>query len=74
MQPIAFALVVDEFAIKYTHVEEALYLMTALEAHYKVSKEWEAMYYCGLTIKWDYIQHTVDLSMPRYIECGTPLI
>jgi hypothetical protein len=24
--------------------------------------------YCGITLKWDYVARTVDLSMPGYIE------
>jgi len=68
-RPIVFALVVDNFAIKYTNHNDALHLMTALEAHYAVSKDWAATCYCGLTIKWDYIWHTINLCMPGYIEC-----
>jgi hypothetical protein len=24
--------------------------------------------YCRITLKWDYVGHTVDISMPRYIK------
>jgi len=60
---------VDDFSVKYTQVKDAVHLMTALEAHYKVSKDWDATRYCGLTIKWDYTNCTVDLSIPGYIKC-----
>ncbi len=67
--PIAFALMVDNFAIKYTDQQDAVHLMTALQHHYNVSKDWAATHYCSLTIAWDYEHHTINLSMPGYIEC-----
>jgi len=67
--PIAFALVVDDFTIKYTNWQDAVHLMSALQQHYKVSKDWTATCYCGLTIAWDYDNCTINLSMPGYIEC-----
>ncbi len=58
----------DNFAIKYTNQTDALHLMSALKAHYAISKDWDATCYCGLTIGWDYIRCMVDLSMPTYIS------
>jgi len=42
---ITFALVVDDFAVTCTHVEDAMHLMMALDAHYQVSKDWDATRY-----------------------------
>jgi len=43
--------------------------MTTLQQHYKVSKDWSATHYFGLTIAWDYEHCTINLLMPSYIEC-----
>ncbi len=53
---------------KYTIWQDMLHLMSALQAHYKVSEDWDTMHYCGLTINWDYIHQTVDLSISGYIK------
>jgi len=69
-RPIAFTLVIDDFAVKYTNQQDAVHLMSALQQHYKVNNDWMATQYCSLTIAWDYKNCTIDLSMPRYIECA----
>lgn len=33
-----------------------------------MTEDWEGKLYCGLTLKWDYVNRTVDLSMPGYIK------
>jgi len=67
-QPIRFTLVVDDFAVRYTDKADATHLMSVLHQHYRLTKDWDAMQYCGMTLKWDYQNHTVDLSMPGYID------
>jgi hypothetical protein len=47
---------------------DAKHLMTTLKQWYKVSEDWEGTRYCGLTLEWDYINRTCDVSMPGYIE------
>ncbi|KAI2497591.1 Reverse transcriptase (RNA-dependent DNA polymerase) [Fragilaria crotonensis] len=37
------------------------------ERHYQVSVDWTGTRYCGLTLTWDYVRRTCDLSMPGYI-------
>jgi endonuclease I len=68
--PILFSLVVDDFGIKYVGKQHADHLIQAIEQHYKSSKDWEGQLYCGITLKWDYQCHTVDLSMPGYIKAA----
>jgi hypothetical protein len=34
----------------------------------KISIDWEHTLYLGLTLKWDYKHHTVNLSMPGYVK------
>jgi hypothetical protein len=63
-----FSLVVDNFLIKYLQLEHANHLIDALKAKYTISEDWQASLYTGLTIDWDYEGHTVNISMPRYVE------
>ena len=69
-RPIMFALVVDDFGVKYEGKHHANHLIHALEAHYEVSKDWTGQLYCGVQIAWDYTNRTVDLSMPGYIQAA----
>ena len=67
-RPIAFALVVDDFAIKYTNKDDADHLLTTLEKLYVCSTDWDAKRYCGLNLDWDYKARTCKISMPGYVE------
>lgn len=67
-QPTEFTLVVDDFGIKYCGSKNAWYLIKALKEHYKISDDWEACKYIGLTLDWDYQEKQVHLLMPRYVE------
>lgn len=67
-RPIRFCLVVDDFGISYVGAEHALHLKQTLEAAYKITCDWEGKQFCGIHMKWDYINRTVDLSMPGYVE------
>jgi hypothetical protein len=66
--PIQFTLVVDDFGVQYVGKEHAQHLIDALETNYTVSKDWTGGMFCGITLKWDYSNKHVDLSMPRYIK------
>eukprot|EP00957_Ditylum_brightwellii_P125560 9570942-Ditylum_brightwellii.AAC.1 len=65
--PVWLSLVVDDFGVKYIRKQHAIHLVEKLKEWYKVSEDWDGTRYCGITIKWDYINKTVDLSMPGYI-------
>ena len=65
-----FTLVLDNFAIKYTALKNAKHLLNALQAKYTISEDWEAKINTGITLKWDYIKRTVDLSMPGYVTAA----
>jgi hypothetical protein len=65
---LVFALVVDDFGVKYTSKHDAEHLMQTLQQLYSVSEDWTGARYCGLTLEWDYLNHTVDISIPGYIE------
>jgi len=66
--PIHFTLVVDDFAVWYTDKTNANHLMSVLCHHYQVTEDWDATWYCGMTLQWDYQKCTVDLSMLGYID------
>ena len=66
-RPIWFSLVVDDFGVKYIGKENALHLQHALQQLYTISTDWEGTLYCGITLKWDYVNGIVELSMPGYI-------
>jgi hypothetical protein len=67
-RPIMFSLVVDDFGVKYVGEEHAEHLLKTIQKHYQCSVEKEGERYCGLTIKWDYPNKKVHISMPKYIE------
>jgi len=67
-RPIAFSLVVDNFGINYIGKEHAEHLLAMLEEHYTISTDWTGSTYLGLTLDWNYNNHTVDISMPGYVE------
>jgi hypothetical protein len=48
--------------------EHAQQLIDVLETEYAVSKDWTGGLYCGITLKWDYENKHMDLSMPGYIR------
>ena len=65
---IVFSLVVDDFGIRYTKRDDADHLIATLQQHYEVSLDWTGARYCGLSLQWDYVNRTCDVSMPGYIE------
>ena len=67
-RPIQFTLTVDDFGVKYDEKEHADHLIHALSTNYSLKQDWDGALYCGITLKWDYIQRHVDISMPTYVE------
>ena len=67
-RPIQFTLTVDDFGIKYDNKEHADHLIQALKTHYKLKEDWDGALYCGISLKWNYTQRHVDISMPQYID------
>jgi hypothetical protein len=52
--PISFALVVDDFAVKYVGKQHAEHLRNALLQTYELTTDWTATVYSVMTLKWDY--------------------
>jgi hypothetical protein len=69
-RPIIFSLVIDDFGVKYVGEEHAEHLLKTIQEYYQCLVEKEGERYCGLTIKWDYPNKKVHISMPKYIENG----
>ena len=67
---IYFTLVVDDFGIKYTKKADADYLLQTLKKQYDITFDWEGKKYLGVDLDWDYINRTVTLSMPKYVEAA----
>ena len=67
-----FTLVVDDFGIRYTKCCDVERLLTILCTKYRLTTTagWTRTQYIGVTLSWDYDNHTVDLSMPGYISCA----
>jgi hypothetical protein len=66
-RPIAFTLVVDDFAVKYVGKYNAHHLHTALLHYSEITTDWGGTAYSGMTLKWDFQNHTCDISMPGYV-------
>jgi hypothetical protein len=67
-RPIAFLLIVDDFAVKYVGKQHADHLRNALLQSYDLTTDWEAKVYSGMSLKWDYRNRTCDISMPGKVS------
>jgi hypothetical protein len=59
---------VDDFAVKYVGRKHAEHLRNALFQTYELTTKWTATVYSGMTLKWDYIKRTCDISLPGYVS------
>jgi hypothetical protein len=66
--PVVFSLMMHNFGIKYTGDHNTRHLLDALKQHYTIMEDLTCSSYCGITLKWDYVNGTVDYSMHGYIE------
>jgi hypothetical protein len=66
--PTVFALVVDDFKVKFQDKADALHLIAALKTHYEITVDWDGKLFCGISLDWDYTKRMVDLSMPGYVQ------
>jgi hypothetical protein len=67
-RPIAFSLIVDEFAVKYVGKPHADHLRNGLLQSYELATDWETHTYSGMSLKWDYRNRTWNISMPGYVS------
>jgi hypothetical protein len=66
--PIAFSLIVDDFAVNYVGKQHTDHLRNALLQSYELTTYWEAKLYSGMYLKWDYKNRICDISMPGYVS------
>ena len=64
---IIFTLVLYAVDIKFTFRQDAEHFPSALEDLYIITKDWEGACFLGFTLKWDYINRTVEMPMPKYV-------
>jgi len=62
-----FTLVVDDFGVYYTNVEDVEYLIETLQKLYEITIDWTGTKYLGLTINHDIEKAVLCISMPEYI-------
>jgi hypothetical protein len=67
-RPIAFSLVVDNFAIIYVGKQHADHLQNALLKSYELTTNWVAKVYLDTTLKGNYKNRTCDISMHGYVS------
>ena len=66
---MTFALVVDNFGIKYTHKEDVEMVLNILRQKYEaVSVDWSGKLFCDMNLEWDYKYRAVDVDMKGYIK------
>jgi hypothetical protein len=66
--PISFTLVFDNFGVKYVQQEDINHLIKCDKSKYELTADWTGDQYCVIRLKWDYKLHTLDISMPGYIQ------
>ena len=67
IDPIYFALIVDDYGIKYKHISHFHRLVNALSTKYHVKAHPIADTFLGLTIEHDRVARTITTSMPNYV-------
>jgi len=61
--------VVDDFRVSCVGKEYANFLIQVLQDNgYTITHDWTGSIFCGITLKWDYTNGTVNMSMPGYIK------
>jgi hypothetical protein len=53
-RPIAFSLIVDDFAVTYVGKQHADHLRNELLRTYELTTDWEGKVYSGMMLQWDY--------------------
>ena len=62
-----FTLVVDDFGIKYFHMQDIQHLLASLQSNYMISVDMSGRHYCGLTL--DYVDIYITGYINRYLQC-----
>ena len=65
---VLFALVVDDFGIKYTSQAATSHLLQALQDKYQITVDPSSKKFFGFVLYWDYPTIKVYLLMPNYVQ------
>ena len=64
-----FSLVVDDLGVKYTDKNDAFYFIDTLRKKYPgINIDWSGRIFLGIHLDRGYINRTVALSMPNYVN------
>ena len=63
-----FCLCVDDFGVQYFSQDDINHLINALQDKYIVTTDFSGNNFCGLDIKWNYVNGWVDISMIKYLS------
>ncbi len=66
-RPLTFTLVVDDFGVKYVDKVDVDHLISSIKMTYKLTEDWTGNLHCGITLDWDYVGRTVDISILGYL-------
>jgi hypothetical protein len=66
-RPLWYSLIMDNVDVKYGGKENAEHLGNVLLCSYELTIDWGGTDYLGMTLKWDYLKRTCDISMPGYV-------
>ena len=61
-------MVVDDFGVKYVGKEHVEHLIKCIKETYEVIEDWTGDLYCGITLKWNYVDRWLGISVPGYIK------
>jgi hypothetical protein len=67
-RPLTFTLVVDNFGVKFVNKADVDHLIASIKKTYTLTEDWTGSLYCSITLKWEYVGRTVNISMPGYIK------
>ena len=64
---IAFTLVVDDFAIKYSDKKDVDHLLDCIREKCPVKVDWEAKQYIGNNLEWNYKNLPINIELLRML-------
>ena len=56
------------FPLSYSRKVDANHLLKSLWEDYEITEDWTGEKYLVLTVKWDYLNINVSVSMPGYVK------
>eukprot|EP00957_Ditylum_brightwellii_P044825 3400858-Ditylum_brightwellii.AAC.2 len=57
----------DDFGVKYITQDDADHIVDSIQQHYRAMVDWKGKTYCSLSLEWNYMDHYVDIVVPKYV-------